>query len=134
MILHYIPKDQLRQSWNFVKQGLEIVRSKGHTEWIVEDVYCDCYENRSMLFLAIQDNVPFGFVVLQPIGNTLHVWAAWSNLNDKNIIDICFEEIKAIAMQGYKEKITFTSQRKGWERNARQMGFTPSTWEYKLNG
>ena len=42
MILHYIPKDQLRQHWDYVKHGLELVRAKGHTQWIVEDVYCDC--------------------------------------------------------------------------------------------
>jgi hypothetical protein len=53
MILHYIPKDQLRTHWQFIKHGLEIVRSKGHPEWLAEDVYCDCYEQRSMVFLAI---------------------------------------------------------------------------------
>ncbi len=44
MILHYIPKDNLRQHWEYIRHGLEIVRSKGHTEYIPEDVYCDCYE------------------------------------------------------------------------------------------
>ena len=46
MILHYIPKDQLRSHWNFIKHGLEIVRSKGHPEWIVEDVYRDWETDR----------------------------------------------------------------------------------------
>jgi len=76
MILHYIPKDQLRQHWEYIRHGLEIVRSKGHTDYIAEDVYCDCFEQRSMLFMGIVDNKPVGFVVLQPIGNRLHVWAA----------------------------------------------------------
>jgi len=43
VILHYIPKDQLRSHWDYVKHGLELVRKRGHTQWIVEDVYCDCY-------------------------------------------------------------------------------------------
>jgi len=34
MILHYIPKDQLRANWQFIKHGLEIIRSKGSPEWI----------------------------------------------------------------------------------------------------
>jgi len=131
MILHYIPKDQLRQHWDYVKHGLEIVRSKGHTEWIVEDVYCDCYENRSMLFLAIVDNIPQGFAILQPIGNALHVWAAWSTMSEENFTQ-AFQEIQAIARQGGKSKVTFSSERKGWERRARAMGYKPSTWEYKL--
>ena len=132
MILHYIPKDQLRSHWDYVKHGLELVRAKGHTEWIVEDVYCDCYENRSMLFIGIIDKQPVGFVVLQPIGNTLHVWATWSTINDDAIFQQASKEIQEIAKQGGKSKVTFTSQRRGWERKARQLGFKPSTWEFIL--
>lgn len=130
MILHYIPKDQLRQYWDYVKHGLEIVRSKGHTEWIVEDVYCDCYENRSMLFIGIIDKHPVGFVVLQPIGNALHVWAAWSTLNDETLFKQAFQEIQLIAKQGGKSRVTFTSERRGWERKARELKFKPQTWEF----
>ena len=132
MILHYIPKDNLRQHWEYIRYGLEIVRSKGHTEYIPEDVYCDCYEQRSMLFMGIIDNKPVGFVVLQPIGNRLHVWAAWSLLNDEALFMQAFQEIQAIARQGGKTKVTFNSERRGWERKARQMGFKPQTWEYTL--
>ena len=132
MILHYIPKDNLRQHWEYIRHGLEIVRSKGHTEYIPEDVYCDCYEQRSMLFMGIIDNKPVGFVVLQPIGNRLHVWAAWSLINDEALFTQAFQEIQAIAKQGGKTKVTFNSERRGWERKARQMGFKPQTWEYTL--
>lgn len=132
MILHYIPKDQLRQHWDYVKHGLELVRAKGHTQWIVEDVYCDCYENRSMLFVGMIDNKVVGFVVLQPIGDTLHVWASWSTINDNTLFQQAFQEIQAIAKQGGKSKVTFSSQRKGWERRARELGFKPQTWEFIL--
>lgn len=132
MILHYIPKDNLRQHWEYIRHGLEIVRSKGHTEYIPEDVYCDCYEQRSMLFIGIVDNKPVGFVVLQPIGNRLHVWAAWSLINDEALFTQAFQEIQQIAKQGGKTKVTFNSERRGWERKARQMGFKPQTWEYTL--
>jgi hypothetical protein len=132
MILHYIPKDNLRQHWEYIRHGLEIVRSKGHTEYIAEDVYCDCYEQRSMLFMGIIDNKPVGFVVLQPIGNRLHVWAAWSLINDEALFTQAFQEIQQIAKQGGKTKVTFNSERRGWERKARQMGFKPQTWEYTL--
>jgi hypothetical protein len=132
MILHYIPKENLRQHWDYVKHGLELVRAKGHTSWIVEDVYCDCYENRSMLFIGMIDNKAVGFVVLQPVGDTLHVWASWSTINDQTLFYQAFQEIQAIAKQGGKSKVTFNSQRKGWERRARAMGFKPQTWEYTL--
>jgi len=132
VILHYIPKDQLRTHWEFIKHGLEIVRSKGHPEWIVEDVYCDCYEQRSMVFLAVTDNKPYGFVVLQPIGKTLHVWAAWSTINNELLLQQAFQEIQQIAKNGQKTKVTFSSQRRGWERKAKQMGFKPQTWEFNI--
>ena len=132
MILHYIPKDKLREHWDYVKHGLELVRAKGHTSWIVEDVYCDCYENRSMLFIGMIDNKAVGFVVLQPLGDTLHVWASWSTINVITLFQQAFQEIQAIAKQGGKSKVTFNSQRKGWERRARLMGFKPQTWEYTL--
>ena len=132
MILHYIPKDQLRTHWEFIKHGLEIVRSKGNPEWLAEDVYCDCYEQRSMVFIAITDNKPYGFVVLQPIGDTLHIWATWSTLNDQTLFYQAWQEIQQIAKQGGKSRVTFSSQRKGWERKARSLGFKPQTWEFTL--
>ena len=132
MILHYIPKDQLRTHWEFIKHGLEIVRSKGHPEWLAEDVYCDCYEQRSMIFLAVTNNQPYGFVVLQPIGKTLHVWAAWSTINDELLLQQAWQEIQQIAKNGQKTKVTFSSQRRGWERKARLMGFKPQTWEFNF--
>jgi hypothetical protein len=132
MILHYIPKDQLRLHWDYVKHGLKLVRAKGHTEWIVEDVYCDCYENRSMLLIGIVDKQPVGFVVLQPIGNALHVWAAWSTLNDEQLFKQAFQEIQLIAKQSGKSRVTFSSERRGWERKARELKFKPQTWEFIL--
>ena len=132
MILHYIPKDKLREHWDYVKHGLELVRQHGHTQWIVEDVYCDCYENRSMIFMGIVNDKPEGFIVLQPVGNALHIWATWSRIFDYDIFTKGLEEVKAIARQGGKTRVTFSSQRKGWERRARLMGFKPQTWEFIL--
>jgi hypothetical protein len=85
-----------------------------------------------MLFVGMIDNKAVGFVVLQPIGNTLHVWATWSTLNDKILFQQAFQEIQAIAKQGGKSRVTFSSQRKGWERSARELGFKPQTWEFIL--
>jgi hypothetical protein len=45
-----------------------------------------------MVFLAITNNQPYGFVVLQPMGNTIHIWAAWSSLNDDLLLTQAFQE------------------------------------------
>ena len=85
-----------------------------------------------MVFLAVTDNKPYGFVVLQPIGKTLHVWAAWSTINNELLLQQAFQEIQQIAKNGQKTKVTFSSQRRGWERKAKQMGFKPQTWEFNI--
>lgn len=130
MIVKYISKDQLRNHWDWVKEGLNKVRAKGHDQWIVEDVYCDCFEQRSMLWIAYRDDEPIGFMVLQPIGNALHVWVAYLTTH-QDLFD-GFEHIKNIAKQGNLEKVTFSSVRRGWEKKAKLMGFAPTTWEHKL--
>ena len=131
MQVKYISKDELRSHWGWIKEGLEKVRAKGHDSWIVEDIYCDCFEQRSMLWIGYRDDQPVGFMVLQPIGDALHVWVAYLTTH-QDLLD-GFKEINKIASNGGAKKVTFTSVRKGWEKKARLMGFTPTTWEYKLD-
>jgi hypothetical protein len=53
-------------------------------------------------------------------------------MNNEQLQNQAMKEIQAIAKQGGKSKVTFSSQRKGWERRARAMGFQPQTWEFIL--
>ena len=129
MEVKYIPKDQLRIHWGWIKEGLEKVRAKGHDSWIAEDIYCDCFEQRAMLWIGYRDSIPVGFMVLQPIGNALHVWVSYLTTND---LLNGFNHIKNIAKQGNLKKVTFSSVRRGWEKKAKSMGFTPTTWECAL--
>jgi hypothetical protein len=131
MQVQFVHREQLRYYWDFVKQGLEKVRAKGHTDWIVEDIYCDCFEQRAMLWL-VETDVSHGFMVLQPIGKTMHLWAAWLDSDNPKDLEDGLTHAINIARQGGCEKLTFSSVRKGWGRRARQLGFTPSTWEIKV--
>jgi hypothetical protein len=126
MELKYIAPSELRAQWEWVRQGLEKIRSKGHNAWLPEDIYCDCFEQRAMLWIS-PDN---GFMVLQPNGKELHVWAAYLQTTDQ--LESGFEHIKNIARQGNCNKITFSSMRKGWEHRAKQMGFRPRVWEIDI--
>jgi hypothetical protein len=133
MNARYIYPNQLRNVWEFVKQGLEKVRAKGHDDWIVEDIYCDCFTQKAMLWIVSDDNNDDnGFMVLQPMGKTLHVWAAWLESNNPDDVVAGFNHIKEIAKQGGCKKVTFTSVRKGWERHARKIGCKPLTWGCEL--
>jgi hypothetical protein len=71
MNVRYIYPSQLREIWEFVKYGLEKVRAKGHNDWIVEDIYCDCFTQKAMLFVVDNDNIDCGFMVLQPMNQTI---------------------------------------------------------------
>jgi hypothetical protein len=129
MDVRYIEPHELRGLWEWVRTGLNIVRAKGHDDWIVEDIYCDCYEQRSMLWVGSVDGDDVGFMVLQPMGEALHVWVAY--LSEGHLLE-GFKHIKGIAALGQHTKITFSSVRKGWEVKARTMGFRPKTWELQL--
>lgn len=131
MNCNYIPPENLRYIWQWVREGLEKIQSKGASNWIIEDVYCDCHERRSFLYVLSKEH-PFGFMVLQPIGETLHIWAAWSNSIDPEDLNQGLIQAKRIAKEYKCNAITFTSVRKGWEKKARHLGFAPSTWELKL--
>jgi hypothetical protein len=70
MEFSYVQPNELRHCWWWVRQGLEKVRAKGHSEWLAEDIYCDCYEQRSMLWILPEKK---GFIVLQPNGVEMHI-------------------------------------------------------------
>jgi hypothetical protein len=43
------------------------------------------------------------------MGNTLHIWAAWSSLNDELLLQESWQEVLQIAKQANKTQVTFTS-------------------------
>jgi len=126
MNVTYIQPNELRTHWQWVREGLEKVRGKGHSEWLPEDIYCDCYEGRSLLWIT---NDKTGFMVLQPTGGTMHVWAAYMASGS---LDEGFEHIKNIARIAKCNRLTFSSNRTGWTRRAKAMGFTQKVWEMTI--
>jgi hypothetical protein len=132
MEFRYIPKEDLRKWWHWLKHGLEKVIAKGHNTWIPEDIYCDCYEQRSFLYVGLKDSNPVGFAVLQPIGKTLHVWVAYMENHTHDDFLEGWQHIQNIANNASMDKVSFSSVRKGWNRHAEKLGFKPATWEYTL--
>ena len=43
----YIDSQELRNWWAAIKPGLEKIKSKSPENWIIEDVYTDCFNQRS---------------------------------------------------------------------------------------
>jgi hypothetical protein len=128
MEVRYIPKEELRNWWTFVRIGLNKVLEKTPESWIPEDLYCDCYENRSMLWAALEYNRPIGFFVIQPNQTNIHVWVAYLEKPSLQHLQEGLEHIKGIARNGGCQTVTFSSFRKGWSKRARELGFSERTW------
>ena len=124
MNIQYIKPDELRKVWKHIKPGLETVLQKSPEAWIPEDIYSDCFNQRSMLWAFIERNIVLGFVVLQPMGDNLHIWCAFG----KGDFDAGLDHVLRIAREGGAKTISFDSWRKGWDRKAKALGFRPRKW------
>ena len=47
MEYRFIAPQELRQWWASVKPALDKIKSKSQENWIVEDVYTDCFNQKS---------------------------------------------------------------------------------------
>jgi hypothetical protein len=124
----YVSVDELRNWWPSIKPGLEKVKTKSPENWIVEDVYVDCFNQKSMLWVLIEDKRFVGFFILQPLGNTMHIWVGWTLENNQQIVENGIKYIKDLSRQGGMKYLTFSSHRRGWDKRSKQYGFRPRQW------
>ena len=128
MEYRFIASQELRQWWASVKPALDKIKSKSPENWIVEDVYTDCFNQKSLMFVLIENNHFKGFFILQPQGETLHLWAAYSLENSYDVVENALKYIKGMAAEAKVKNITFSSHRRGWSKRAAQYGFRPKLW------
>jgi hypothetical protein len=128
MEYRYIAPQELRQWWASVRTGLEKIKSRSPENWIIEDVYTDCFNQKSLLFVLIENNHYAGFFVLQPQGETMHLWAAYSLENSYDVVENALKYIKGMATEAKVKYITFSSHRRGWAKRAADYGFRPKQW------
>ena len=128
MEFRHIPVDKLRDWWPSIRPGLDKIKIRSPENWIPEDVYTDCFNQKAMLWVVLENNHFSGFFILQPQGHTLHVWAAWTLENNYQIVESGLKYIKDLASQGGCKYLTFSSHRQGWQRRAAQLGFRPRQW------
>lgn len=128
MEYRFIPVEELRNWWASVRPGLETIKGRSPENWIVEDVYTDCFNQKAMLWVLIENNHYEGFFILQPMGDEVHIWAAYSQRNDEIIVKQALQFIKNMAREAGKKYLTFSSHRQGWNRRAKEYGFRPRKW------
>lgn len=123
-----IAPQELRLWWASVKPALDKIKRRSPENWIVEDVYTDCFNQKSLLFVLIENNHFKGFFILQPQGETLHLWAAYSLENSYDVVENALKYIKGMALEAKVKYITFSSHRRGWAKRAADYGFRPKQW------
>lgn len=128
MEYRFIAPQELRQWWASVRPALDKIKSRSPENWIVEDVYTDCFNQKSLLFVLIENNHFKGFFILQPQGETLHLWAAYSLENSYDVVENALKYIKGMAVEAKVKYITFSSHRRGWAKRAASYGFRPKQW------
>jgi len=119
-----IEPHNVREIWFYVKPKLEVILKKSPENWIPEDIYSECVNGRSMLWIGFLADKPFGFIVGQiQETNILHIWCGYcdNNVSDK----VKWTVVENIAKDLKVKKISFESWRKGWEKKAKSLGFAP---------
>jgi len=119
-----VEPQELRDNWQFVKHGLERILLKSPEYWIPEDIYASLANNKSTLWLWIENDKPVGFVVGYVVGENFHIWCAHGILHS---VKQAFAELEDI-VRGKCKRITFESWRSGWTKTAKQLGFSPRGW------
>lgn len=128
MEYRFIAPQELRQWWASVRTGLEKIKRRSPENWIIEDVYTDCFNQKSLMFVLIENNHFKGFFILQPQGETMHLWAAYTLENSYDVVENALKYIKGMAAEAKVKYITFSSHRRGWDKRAAQYGFRPKQW------
>lgn len=138
LFLEWIKPGNLRDVWPQVKEGLEQVE-KTTDAWITEDIYMALKMGTCNLHIGTVNGEYKGFLILQKQDNygsvSLHVWAGYSEGKDFNLLEQSTEQLIEWAQSVEAKKITFSSTRKGWAKQALKVGFKPSplvTYEMKL--
>lgn len=125
---NFVPQQEIRNWWATIKPGLDEIKLKSPEPWIVEDVYVDLFNQKSMLWIALENMHFVGFFILQPLGHEVHVWAAWTLENDYQVVEKGLQFIKNMARNSNAKYLTFSSHRRGWDRRAKAYGFRPRKW------
>ena len=135
LAFHWIKPGELRSVWAMIKPGIDKV-ARTTDAWITEDIYVAIKTGAVNLHVVYQDGEYKGLTVTQQQDSygevTLHVWAAYSQGHDFNILEQSVEQFKEWGKAVNAKKITFSTNRKGWAKQALKLGYKPTLTTYEL--
>lgn len=118
----------IKAYWGFVRPGLEEILRKSPEDWIPEDIYAHCLNGNAILWMFMADE-PLGFWVLIPRGDTVHVWCAYTPYH---VLDAGMQAFEESVKKAGMKKVTFESNRRGWDKIAKKYGYYPRSWVKEL--
>lgn len=131
MRYEYQTPDMVKARWDFIRFGLSRILRKSPEAWIPEDVYVNLGIGKAFLWLVLADNGNAeGFFILEPNGDTCHIWCAWAV--SPNLLEDGVVHIEKIARETNAKRLTFDTNRVGWVKVADKLGFKPRTWVKEL--
>lgn len=132
--MKYVAPNDLYLVWDYVKAGLEHLLKRAPDKWLPEHIFHHIMAGNFYLHMTQKEGENTGFVVLQVTqgwqGLEMHVFAAYSL--DAEIMDYAFEQVKELAKKMNVKFLKFTSNRKGWEKRALELGYTYENTSYEI--
>ena len=123
-MLSYVHPDDLRTHWEYVRKGCKRIHDRVDERWEVEDLWMLLKNQNAALYMILNPELT-GFVVLQLTTmydvKEMNVFYAYSE--DGRVMDYAFPEVKDLARSLGAKRLTFMSQRRGWEKRAIELGY-----------
>jgi len=105
----------IRQVWDDVQPGLQVIKNRFNPEWRTEDIYADCVSGNATLYMA-----DGGFFVMRVDverftgQSTLFIWIVYGKAEDE--WESYLDEIETLARSVGAKSISFESPRKGYQK------------------
>lgn len=126
--------------WHIVKSGIEEILRDLNKEcmmefWIPEDVYTSLRTNNSVLLLGDE-----GFVIVQIRNDTytgvrqFFVWMGYSLIPEEDIMTNVQQYLEKLAKEWGCQMMSFSSNRPGFRKKAKEMGYAtgPTTYTKRI--
>jgi hypothetical protein len=135
--VHEVTDDyELHHIWPFIRHGINTINIKCKTSrTLPEDIYHGIKKKELKLLVGTIDNKYEGFFIIKnelfPDGISVHTYMAHNNGDDIifliNFSDILYDIAKEIGAV----RLTYTSNRKGWLKTSKELGYTPTVQIYE---
>lgn len=123
MKLEAVREGEFERQWNIARAGIKEALERSAEAASVDDVKSACLANMAQLVIAKEDDKELCTMVVQRRKQQLHIWTARGMLTEALV-----EALEDFARHLGCKRLTFDSNRKGWERTALRYGFTPRRW------